>query len=132
MELDCETLATANDGEHLVARNAKEGLFIYNPASRSRQTLMTSVAARESAPLAAIFDGRLLAIVIDPNVVRLVQMPSGAIFADLPKGRSRGAITALRWDRSGARLAALTEDGRVQLWNLKPWHEWLATHHLER
>jgi serine/threonine protein kinase/WD40 repeat protein len=130
--LNCDTLTVANDGQNFIGRGAQEGLFLFDPATQSRKILIASIVAREGAPIACTSDGRLLAMVVAPNKVRLLETPSGVAFADLPKTRERGEITALRWDRSGSRLAALTDNGWLQIWKLGPWQQWLTAHHLAR
>jgi hypothetical protein len=67
---------------------------------------------------------------MDRDVIRLLKMPGGTFFADLPRNRRLAAITALKWDPSGTRLASLTEDGYLQVRNLAPWQQWLIAHHV--
>jgi WD40 repeat protein len=70
-------------------------------------------------------------MVVDRNLVRLLRMPGGILFAELRSPRS-SAISLLRWDNSGSRLASCTDDGRLQVWNLAPWQQWLTVHNLDK
>ncbi len=127
--LDCQRLTPANDGRHFLARGRHAGIVEFDPATATARTIDLSGAACQGAPLAATADGSWLAIVSDRRTVRLLTLPDGHWFADLHAPR-QAALTALAWDDSGRRLASLTEDGYVQLWNLSLWQAWLASHDL--
>ena len=107
------------------------GLFLFDPATGTKTLLDSSGAARQNAAFAPSQGGSLLAMVVDRNLVRLLRLPGGTLFADLRSPRL-SAITSLRWDDPGSRLASLTEDGCVQVWNLTHWQKWLTAHHLEK
>jgi WD40 repeat protein len=120
-----------NDGQHILARGIRTGAVLLDPSNGSRVTLDRSSAASQNAPLACSADGFFAALVVDRGTVRLMHLPDGAHIADLPAIRHSAAITALAWDYSGTRLAGLTEDGCARVWQMKPWRDWLAKHHLD-
>ncbi len=128
--MECERAVAANDGRSLIARSARTGLFLLEPATGTQKLLDDSSAARQNAELAASEDGALLAEIVDHNSVQLLRLPAATLFADLRSRRS-SPIRLLRWDTSGSRLASCTVDGWVQVWNLQPWRQWLAAHRLD-
>jgi serine/threonine protein kinase/WD40 repeat protein len=129
LELKSQRVTAANNGQTFLARDTQRGLVRVEPATAAQVPVDSSNEARQDAALACSADGTFLAMVVDRSVIRILRMPGGSWFADLHSPRL-AAINALCWDRSGARLAALTDDGRVQLWNLLPWQQWLAARHL--
>jgi WD40 repeat protein len=129
--VDCERAVTANDGLNYVERSERRGLLRFDSTTGEEVTLDNSSAARQNAALACSANGALLAMVVDRNLVRLLRMPGGILFAELRSPRS-SAISLLRWDNSGSRLASCTDDGRLQVWNLAPWQQWLTVHNLDK
>jgi WD40 repeat protein len=129
--LECDRVIAANDGRNYLTRGVPRGLVLFDPGTGTKLLLDSSGAARQNAPLAASQTGAFLAMVVDRNLVRLLRLPGGTLFADLHSPRL-SAITSLRWDDSGSRLASLTEDGCVQVWNLAPWQKWLTANRLEQ
>jgi hypothetical protein len=63
-------------------------------------------------------DARLLAVVLDPDVIRLVSAETDELLAEFedPGGVN---IAYLRFSRDGARLVALQVDQRVLVWDLR-------------
>ena len=130
--LNGESVMPANDGHHLIVRGRQRGLWQLDPAHPGvGNNLDTSRFARQNAPFVCTSDGKLVAMVVDQATIRLLALPSGSFFADLPNPRQSG-LTALAWDPSGTHLASLTDEGFIQVWNLSAWQEWLAAHKLQR
>ena len=125
--LECQRIVAANDENHCIARSRQRGVFRFDPATGIETEIDSSNVARQNAPMAARNDGKLLALIVDQNTVRLVGIPDGALFAELRSHRPT-AVTQLIWDSTGRRLASVTEDGYVQVWQLGPWLDWLASH----
>ena len=129
--LDCQRVVPANDGRHFIARGGQRGLWLLDPVTGAEASLDTSGQASQSAAFAAAPDGSLVAMIVDHANIRLLALPSGALFADLESPRQT-ALTGLAWGASGRHLASATEDGFVQDWNLAPWQEWLARYGLQK
>jgi WD40 repeat protein len=130
-KLDCQRIVPAHDGRHCIARDGSRGLYLFDPATGTEAPLDTSSTARQNAPLACAPDGSLLALVADGNTVRLLTLPSGKWFADLYAPRQTRLI-ALTWDASNRHLATASEDGYVQVWDLRQWQAWLTKHRLQQ
>ena len=124
-----QRLVPAEDGVHLIERGINIGISRVDAKSGSKQSLDMSDAARQNAPLAVSTDGKWIAAVTDQRIVRLYNAMTGAYYADLITPRET-RILFLAWHPSGDWLAALTEDGYVQVWSLTPWREWIAKHKL--
>jgi hypothetical protein len=131
MVLDCQRIVPANDGRHCIARGGTRGLYRFDPVSSEETALDTSGIARQNAPLACTADGSFLAIVAERNIIRLLALPSGKLFADLYSPR-QADLTALTWDSSKQHLAAASADGYIQVWTLGPWQDWLGRHGLQK
>jgi serine/threonine protein kinase/WD40 repeat protein len=131
LTLDCQGVTPANDGHHFLARGGHRGLWEFDPASGAETSLDTSSAACQNAPFSSTCDGSLAAFVIDHTTIRLLKLPSGTFFADLYSPR-QADLTGLAWDKSGTHLASITGDDFIQVWNLSPWQEWMATHSLQK
>jgi serine/threonine protein kinase/WD40 repeat protein len=132
VELDCQWIVPANDGRHCIGRGRARGLFRFDPADSSRLELLdTNSVSRNNAPLACTPDGSLLAMVADRSTIRLFALPGGKPFSDL-YCRRQSDLIGLAWDSSNRHLAAASNDGFVQVWNLGPWQRWLRTHRLEK
>jgi serine/threonine protein kinase/WD40 repeat protein len=129
--LECERAVAANDGQNYFARSVRRGLFRFDPATGTQLALDNSSPARQDGAMACSENGAFLAMVVDGNLIRLLRMPGGVLFAELRNPRA-SAISLLRWDDSGSRLGGLTEDGCVQVWNLAPWRQWLTAHHMDK
>jgi serine/threonine protein kinase len=128
--LEAGWIAPANDGSHYLIRNSRQGLLLLDPATNARVVFDGSSTARQDAPFAASSEGAFLALVADRNQIRLLHMPEGLFFADLHNSH-QAAIISLVWDATGRRLAAVTEDGYVQVWDLGAWQQWFAEHALQ-
>lgn len=120
-----ERMITAGDGVHLIERGVDTGIGVVDARSGKRRDLDISKEARQNAPIAASPDGRWIAAVIDQNVLRLLSASDGSSYADLPPPRS-AVVTFISWSPSGDAIAALTQDGFVQIWSLSPWRDWLT------
>jgi hypothetical protein len=131
LDLDGESFVPANRGMLCIGRSARRGIFQLDPETGSQTILDASSMARQNAAMAASSDGRFLAMVTDRTTVRLLRLPEGTFFAELPVDRL-SQLSILCWDDSGRHLAGVTEDGRVHAWNLAPWQNWLAQHALEK
>jgi serine/threonine protein kinase/WD40 repeat protein len=129
--LESERVIEANDGANFITRGTQRGLELVQASTGTRRIIDDSITARQNAALACSPDGAFLALVVDRNVVRIMQMPEGALFAELHSPRPV-LITALFWDHTASHLITLTDDGYVQLWKLKPWQQWMADNHLEK
>jgi serine/threonine protein kinase/WD40 repeat protein len=123
-----QRLVTAEDGAHLIERSIERGISRIDAASGESVLLDGSHAARQDAPIAASADGLWIAAVMDRHVVRLLTS-KGVHYADLPVPRDT-TLTFLSWHHSGQYLAALTDDGFVQVWSMSPWREWIEEHGL--
>lgn len=128
--LECQRIVPANDGQHCIARSRQRGIFRLDPATGIETEIDSSGVARQDAPMAARNDGKLLAMIVDQNTVRLLRIQDGALFAELRSERP-ATVTQLKWDSTGRRLVSVTEDGYVQVWQLGPWLDWLASHGLD-
>ena len=126
--LECHRIIPANDGQACIARG-RRGIFRFDLTTGRKTNIDTSPGARQDAPLMTSRDGAFLAVVTDRNLIRLLKLPAGTFFADLYSPRQT-EVTELAWDWSGRRLASLTSDGYVQVWNLGPWLDWIALHQL--
>jgi hypothetical protein len=123
-----QRLVAAEDGIHLIERSIERGISRINAATGTTALLDGSHAARQDAPIAVSADGLWIAAVADRHIVRLLTS-TGAHYADLPVPRET-TLTFLSWHSSGQHLAALTDDGFVQVWSLDPWRDWIAKHGL--
>jgi hypothetical protein len=130
LDLPGESVVPANDGRNCIVRGEHSGLVRLEAATGTTTVLDDSEPARQQAPLATTPDGRFLAMVMDRNVIRLLGLPEGSLFADLPNLRP-DAIARLAWDASGRHLAAMTESGYVEVWDLAAWKDWIALHGLQ-
>jgi hypothetical protein len=128
--LQCQHIIPANDGCRCIARGERRGLFLFEPAKGSHVSLDTSSTARQNAPLACTDDGSFLALVADHTTIRLLALPVGTLFADLYTPR-QADLTSLAWDASSRHLASTSADGCVQVWNLRPWQDWISKHGLQ-
>jgi serine/threonine protein kinase/WD40 repeat protein len=129
--LECQRVIAANDGRNLIARSTHRGLFAFDPATGIQRRIEDSAITRQDYDLAASNDGHLLALVANRETVVLLGMPDGTAFATFSSPR-HVEITALRWAPSGKRLASLTDDGHVQVWNVEEWQHWLAVRGLDK
>jgi WD40 repeat protein len=124
-------IGPANDGSHCIVRSSRKGLLRLDPGSTNSPVVIdASSTARQDAPFAASHDGAFLALVADRNRIQLLRLPEGRFFAELPNSHPSAVVT-LAWDSSARRLAGVTEDGYVQVWDLAAWQEWLAKHGLQ-
>jgi len=131
VDLECQWIVSANYGRSYMARSRQRGIFRFDPVAKAETPIDKSTFARQTAPLACTADGTLLAMVGDQNIIRLLAMPVGTWFADLSSPRPSG-ISRLAWDVSGRRLASVTDDDYVQVWNLAPWQQWISQNRLEK
>ena len=129
--IDASKVVPANDGRHLLTRNRIHGIHLLDSVTGEDRQVDESDLARQDSPMVASADGRFLVYVFDRTNLRILRIPGGDHFADLVPSRP-AAISRLEWHRSSRRLAAATEDGFVQLWNLGPWWDWLDQHQLNR
>jgi len=128
--LEAGRVGPANDGSHFLIRNSRQGLLRLDPATNAPVMIDGSSIARQDAPFAATSNGAFIAVVADLNLIRLLRLPEGRVFADL-RNPHQAPIRSVVWDSSGRRLAAVTEDGYVQVWDLGPWQQWLAKNALQ-
>jgi len=128
--LECQRIVPANDGRHCIVRGGRLGLGLFDPAFCQLRALDTSGTARQNAPLVCTADGSLLAMVADRDIVRLLAMPAGNLYAELHTPRQTD-LTSLTWNATGSHLASITQDGCVQVWDLNPWRVWLKQHGLQ-
>jgi serine/threonine protein kinase len=127
--LECERVVPAQDGRCYLVRAKRSGLFRFDPEKGDRQMLEASAFARQDAPLAASPDGKILAMVIDRQTIRLLTLPDAGFYADLHSSRLP-ELVSLYWDPSGQKLASVTQDGYLQVWSLAPWRKWITAHRL--
>ena len=121
----------ANNGRDYLVRDTQRGLARIAASTGTHVILNASSEARQDAPISSSADGEFLAMVVDRNVVRILRMPAGSWFADL-QSPALATITDLRWDPTGQRVAALTDAGRLLVWQLSGWQHWLAEHRLSQ
>jgi serine/threonine protein kinase/WD40 repeat protein len=127
VSISAQRLAPAGDGTHLIARSVGTGIHRVHAASGKTTPIDSSKEAKQDAPLAVSADGKWIAAVANRNVIRLIDAESGTYHADLTCPRPT-TIALLTWHPSGNWLAALTEDGFVQVYSLAPWRAWLEQH----
>ncbi|PWU09166.1 MAG: hypothetical protein C5B50_27985 [Verrucomicrobia bacterium] len=128
---ECQRVVPANDAKHCICRGARQGLGLFDPDSGQLTTLDGSATARQSTPIACTANGSLIAMVADRDMVRLLSLPTGALYAELHTPR-QADLTGLAWDASGSHLASITQDGCIQVWDLSPWQDWLNQHGLQK
>ena len=63
-------------------------------------------------------DARLLALGVEPGIVRLVATETGEVLANL-EGPGGSVISYLRFSPDGSQLFALEWDQQVQVWDLR-------------
>jgi class 3 adenylate cyclase len=129
--LECQRIVPANDGRHCLLRGETAGLVLFDPQTGIGMPMDISDFARQDWPLEATADGTLLAMVADGNKVRLLALPNGSLFAELQSPRA-SPLTDLTWDASGHAFACATKDHYIQVWNLSPWQDWIASHGLQK
>lgn len=122
-------VVAANDGIHVVIRNPDQGVAIYRPKPDDFRVIDSSSFARQKQPMAASHDGRFLAMVSDSHRIRLLELPTGRLFAEFVSHR-RAPVRMVGWNANSQQLASVTEDGYIQLWALSEWWKLLADHHL--
>jgi WD40 repeat protein len=81
-------------------------------------------------PVACASDGRLAAIALAPDLVRLVDAPTGGTLATLESSDPR-QISCLCFAPDGTRLAVATEGPAVQVWDLSAIRRRLASMRLD-
>ncbi len=124
-----QRLIAEGDGRHLWERSLQSGLSRLDGPSNTSQPLDSSNEARQDAPFAVSADGKWIAAVANRREIHLVRAENGTAFADLLVPRLT-TITYLAWHPSADCLAALTDDGYLQIWSLTPWRAWLESHGL--
>jgi WD40 repeat protein len=85
---------------------------------KHRYRLKPSGSQMHSLALAFSPDARMLAVILKPNVVRLVAAETGDLLADLEDPGS-AIINYLRFSPDGAWLYALQWDQQIQVWDLR-------------
>jgi hypothetical protein len=125
--LECERLVPANRGQQFIGRSMHRGVFRFDPQTGEQTVFDDSNLARQDYAVVVSASGDFLAMVADRNTIRLLKLPEGVFFAQL-ESRRPSQILDLFWDFSGHRLAGITEDGFVQVWNLAHWQDWLEKH----
>lgn len=85
---------------------------------KRRYGLEPNSSEPHSPALAFSPDARMLAVVLEPAVVRLVVAETGELLADL-EDPSSAKISYLRFSPDGARLYALQWDQQIQVWDLR-------------
>lgn len=116
-------VAAANDGKSVLIRSTDKGLSIIEPGRTGfvRSNLLDDTDfARQSRPMAASRDGRLVAMVGGSGNIRLLELPSGRLFAEF-YGSNHSPIQSMQWHPKGHQLATVTENGVIQVWSLDDW-----------
>ena len=85
---------------------------------KRRYRLEPSRSEAHSPALAFSPDSRILALIHEPNVVRLVAAETGEVLADL-EDSSSASLSYLRFSPDGASLFALQYDQQIQVWDLR-------------
>jgi serine/threonine protein kinase/WD40 repeat protein len=85
---------------------------------RRRYSLEPNRSEAHSPAMAFSPDARMLAVILEPNVVRLVAAETGERLANL-EDPSSANISYLRFSSDGARLYALRWDQQIQVWDLR-------------
>lgn len=127
ISVPAQRLVAAENGTQLIARSVSAGLFYVDTRSGKTNSIDPGRESKQDAPLAVSADGKWIAAVANSNLIRLIDTESGAYYADFTCPRAT-TITLLTWHPSGNWLAALTEDGFVQVYSLTPWRDWLRQH----
>jgi len=131
VSISAQRLAPAGDCRHLIARSIGAGIFRVDATSGKSSPIDSGKEAKQDAPLAVTANGKWVAALAEGNLIRLIDAETGAHYADLTCPRP-ATITLLTWHPSGNWLAAVTEDGFVQVYSLAPWRAWLEQHALVR
>jgi WD40 repeat protein len=129
LTLPADSVLPTPDGSAFVVRDLINGLSFLDPNTGRSTPLDNSPEARQAEPMAVSHDGKLLAAIMDRNSIYLTHLPTKTHLATLTCPRNT-ALRKLSWNPDGSILAALTDDGHVQLWKLAPWLAWLKSHQL--
>ncbi len=121
--------AFSPDGRRLAVGDREE-YRVWDTASWQPLYQLARVPADFFGFLAFSGDSRLLAVAISRSSVRLVEAGTGTELATLEPPQ-RMDIHWLAMDRDGARLAALSGSGPIQLWDLRQIRQQLAAMHLD-
>jgi len=118
-------IAPAQDGRRWITRDTVRGVVLRAGDGTPAGVLDASVYGKQDGPIAPTFGGEAVAYVTERTRIRLIDTATGGVLADLEGPRADG-VTQLVWHGSGRRLAAFTEGGGLQIWDLGPWRDWLA------
>jgi WD40 repeat protein/tetratricopeptide (TPR) repeat protein len=120
------TMAFSPDGRWLVFATAGEYLFHHVGSWQPGLRVPRDSAGYDLGPVAFSRDSRLVAIAQSPRAIRLIDPESGTEMATLAAPAAE-KLRSLCFSPDGSRLAAGTNSGVIQLWDLRRIREQLRT-----
>jgi WD40 repeat protein/tetratricopeptide (TPR) repeat protein len=112
------TMAFSPDGRWLVFATAREYLFHQVGSWQPGLRVSRDSAGYDLGPVAFSRDGKLAAIAQSPRTIRLIDSESGNEMATLA-APALEKLRSLCFSPDGSRLAAGTNSGVIQLWDLR-------------